>query len=110
MVPITTPTDNNKAGKVNLNFIFGLVRSTRFSLVCSDCNIFLCWRRVALKSSADLNLSYVAFSRSFKIAFSTPLGRSFLYVESFSGFSVRCFVAVEMGESPLKGALPVISS
>ena len=56
-VPITTPIDTIRAGNVNLNLTFGLVRSTKFSLVCSDWSAFLCWSKVALKSSADLNLS-----------------------------------------------------
>ena len=41
---------------------------------------------------------------------SIPLGRSFLNLDGFSGFSVRCFVAVAIGVSASKGGFPVISS
>ena len=44
------------------------------------------------------------------IALSTPFGKSLLKFDGFSGFSVKCFVAVEIGVSPVKGAFPVISS
>ena len=39
-VPITTPIEIIRAGNVNLNLTFGFVRSTKFSLVCSDCRRF----------------------------------------------------------------------
>ena len=110
IVPKTKPKERSNAGSVNRSLTFGLVRSTRFSLVCSDCREVLCWRRTARKSSADLNRSNVDFSNNFKTAFSTPLGISFLKFESFSGLSVKCFVAVEIGDSPLNGGFPAISS
>ena len=77
-VPNTSATEIIRAGKVNLNFIFGLVKSTRFSWVWLICICFLCCNSKALKSSADLNLSEGLFSRSFNIAFSSAFGMSFL--------------------------------
>ena len=44
------------------------------------------------------------------IVFSTPLGKSLLKLDNFSGFSVRCLVAVDIGVSPVKGGFPAISS
>ena len=44
------------------------------------------------------------------IVLSTPLGKSLLKLDSFSGLSVKCLVAVDIGVSPENGGFPAMSS